>query len=102
MVGRTESLGGSTYESGLLEGAWRCTAICQKSLSSAGAMRASDSARSRRITSFHRAQWPDPNIVAAPAKCFDDWLRKVLVGKEAHLRGYWVGLERVRQVTGVR
>ena len=41
-------------------------------------------------------------IVAAGAKRLDDWLRKVLIGEEAHLRGNRIGLVFVGQVAGVR
>jgi len=46
---------------------------------------------------------PGPkDIVAAGAKGLDDWLRKVLVSKEAHLRWNRIGLVLVGQVAGVR
>ena len=46
---------------------------------------------------------PGPkDIVAAAAKCLDDWPRKVLVSKEAHLRWNRIGLVLVGQVAGVR
>jgi hypothetical protein len=46
---------------------------------------------------------PGPkDIVAATAQCFDDWLRKVLVSEQAHLRWNRIGLVFVGQVAGVR